>query len=355
MQSSLKENCSYISVEHSTWIKGVLMFLIVLGHNMIFTTSLESWGVMSYLYTFHVQGFFLLPFLYGAKPLSRQRVLQNFLRLYWPYFVLALLLSLGMGIANHFEKLTFWNFFKLFLLCDTDSIRTMCGISVLWFLPTMATTLLLRDLFYGAGKAIRIVLLLLSVLAWAAFVCSSLPCLASYGAAAAYLPLGSFAALLYLALGVVFRWLAARVRNVSSAKVLFVCVLLFVGGSYLYFSNVAPLANRETPCFRSLQMAMPLVATMLLYKGANSFCRSGKGFLSGIGRESMVIYLVSPFIGYAAYFAAARVGAVRWEIGILMQGVIVLLAYWVAKSLVVGRLKAFLLPRSLSDFKSVFN
>lgn len=68
--------------EESTAIKGLLMLLIMLGHNWMLTHNPET-GVRllwkDWVYCFHVYCFFILPWFYGYK-LNSGRVYNAF----WP-------------------------------------------------------------------------------------------------------------------------------------------------------------------------------------------------------------------------------------------------------------------------------
>ena len=54
---------SLLTRDESTGTKGLLIFLVVLGHNSL---AMEYTGLYSLLYSFHVYCFYILPFLYGA-------------------------------------------------------------------------------------------------------------------------------------------------------------------------------------------------------------------------------------------------------------------------------------------------
>lgn len=105
--SNLHMNCniSYISRDHSIWIKGILTILIVLGHNMVFTIPLQKQGMMSFLYMFHIQGFFILPFLYGINDRSytKERLKNTIIRFFWPYLLLVTLFVIGYNVVTFFS------------------------------------------------------------------------------------------------------------------------------------------------------------------------------------------------------------------------------------------------------------
>lgn len=54
---------SLLTRDESVGVKGLLIFLVVLGHNSL---AMEYTGLYSLLYSFHVYCFYILPFLYGA-------------------------------------------------------------------------------------------------------------------------------------------------------------------------------------------------------------------------------------------------------------------------------------------------
>ena len=51
----------YIDRNQSETIKGILILLIVFGHNHVLCPNTEIGGMMDYLYLFHIAGFFILP------------------------------------------------------------------------------------------------------------------------------------------------------------------------------------------------------------------------------------------------------------------------------------------------------
>lgn len=74
-------NTSLLKRDLSVGWKGILILLIVLGHNSILCKpSIEAdhfyiWR--TWLYTFHVWAFFVLPFLYGCKELNLVDIVKH--------------------------------------------------------------------------------------------------------------------------------------------------------------------------------------------------------------------------------------------------------------------------------------
>lgn len=331
-------------------IKGILIFLIVLGHNMVFTLPLEKWGIMSYLYLFHIRIFFLLPFLYGARPLGMTRFGLYFVRFYWPYLLLAVLLAIGYGVSHAFSQWTWQSWGKLLFICDADSLRSMCGLSMLWFLPAMMSTLMMRDWYYASGCVVKSLLLVCSACCSILFV--FFPHIHEH--ICAWVPFGIPTACAFLLPGVIMRWVWGSVPPHSSWACFSLSLAIYASASYLYFAGVATHPDRETWLFHILQLFMPFVCMILLQKLVEC-AKGGIKIVSLLGKESMKLYLISPFVGYMAFFVCQKSGLVNWWMGIITQLVIVCVSYFIASKILIGRLESLLLPRSPENIKSALH
>ena len=75
----------YIDRDTSSVIKGVLIILIVMGHNKVLCST-DNKGA-DYLYLFHVICFFILPFFYDTKKeITVKRLCDIVVRNWIPYF-----------------------------------------------------------------------------------------------------------------------------------------------------------------------------------------------------------------------------------------------------------------------------
>ena len=115
-----------LSRDESSSIKGILMLLIVLGHDIPFVDWTDSWMVMVWLYLFHIHSFFLLPFLYPIKPLDFYRFWNHIIRYYIKFICFALpLLTINQLEYLFFfivaKKATTLNGLKLRIICITLS------------------------------------------------------------------------------------------------------------------------------------------------------------------------------------------------------------------------------------------
>lgn len=342
---------SLLSREYSTWLKGLLTLLIVLGHDMVFTIPLKEYGVMGFLYIFHIQSFFLLPFLYGVdtKAYTLKRVGDMFVRFYWPYCLFALLMMLCYGVASNFASFTWSQLLRLLIICDATSIKEMCGIQILWFLPCMMSMTLLRELYYRNGMWVRFTLLLISVLY---ITCSTIlrgPALSGVHQLLRYVPFGTGYAMQLFAQGVILRALIYYINK----KKKYVCVLAAstVGFAaccaiYVKYVSVYTITPEIYRIFVSLQNVTPLLFLLMVVSLMNLSATGRKeSVIYRMGSRSLYVYLISPFVGYAAYFVCSALGLVYWWLGLLLCPIIVYVAYKISL-LITGKLEAFMFPRN---------
>lgn len=149
-RNEIKDN---ISFEESNAIKGLLIFLIILGHNRIFSAVASSQCWM-WLYSFHVYSFFLLPFFYPEKGINGDRIRNNAVKLLYVYLIWFIIYSLCYQIMLHIvpslaKSDTIPTAFQYILAMLTGSqslLGNTSGFMVLWFLPVMFSMLLIKGL-----------------------------------------------------------------------------------------------------------------------------------------------------------------------------------------------------------------
>ena len=147
------------------------MFLIILGHNAVFTNTIP--GSFGYLYTFHVQTFFALPFLYGTKKIQfSESFKKNFVRLYWPFIIFCIILSTIWHIAQHFiadpnnilginiGEGKFLYFLNTLFTGNYYLIDYFTGFQYLWFLPVMFSMNVIREAIEGNKNLTYLVLII---------------------------------------------------------------------------------------------------------------------------------------------------------------------------------------------------
>lgn len=344
---------SYIGRKESCAVKGVLIFLIVLGHNILFTKYVEPIQGMGYLYCFHIQAFFLLPFLYGSEPLTKKRAANYFIRLYWPFLLLSGLLSIGFYNFHQHNSFNILNIFHTWLTGDVNLIHKYCGLQLLWFLPAMFAMSILKDLYYYSTPAFRIILLILSVAANVIYLSAIVdpkyyPLSAKIGS---IIPLGILPGISYLIFGVITRSIIARIK-VNSRYENVVLSLSFLICSILYFMNV--LFWQKDLILVALKIIMPILFIILLQ--LNSKYLSDYRLWKNLGNRTFLIYLIHPFIGYILY------GIVIWRhypvslvSAAIAQLIMLTTSYYLSISISqTRRLKNIIQPRSMEDLLSAF-
>ena len=335
------------------------MFLIVLGHNMFFSYSTEQFQGMGLLYTFHIQSFFLLPFLYPLKSLTKERLLNHFCRYYVPFFEMLIVLTL-LKIA--YSGKTSGTIFE-WLSCALFSgpyLQNFTGNQFLWFLPAMFLTICLKELFVRCHKTGKILLTITGVVICALSL-FRIPdhtpdFIQKIWNNADYLKY----AFLYLIFGFFLRklFLEYFTRQKSSRCIIRLLYLFFFLGVLCYFLNyfylVLPRYHYHAENFfeNVLRLIMPLLFLSILYIHRE---RIGTlSILQKIGNGSLVLYLIHPFIGYSCWWFYQRwnfPGEIFWYI-IPVQLLMLYIPWIIYRGLEqFPMLKKHLLPRTFSDLK----
>lgn len=124
-----------IDREESTCIKGLLMILIILGHNYMISNYSCHNMIFFWLYCFHVHMFFILPLYYKnkSKPIH-ELIKKNVLKLYIPYIWFYCFFFV---IYTHFYdiKLDLIVFLKGLVPISIHNISNAVGVKYLWFIP----------------------------------------------------------------------------------------------------------------------------------------------------------------------------------------------------------------------------
>lgn len=355
-------NKSLLSKEYSTWIKGLLTLFIILGHDMVFTIPLNEYGVMSFFYLFHIQGFFILPFLYGtdARPYTVGRVKDIFVRFYWPYFLLVTVMLFGGALCSRSLMITLEGFAGIYLFGDSVSIKQLCGVQILWFLPSMLTMVLLKELYYRTNRLVRFLLFVLSVLSMASFVYASTSYCASSSVSVVmrHLPLGIGYAIRMLAMGVVLRtWMEVVEKSKGYKTALIVSACGFIVCSLLYVKDVAFLIGKSdlNVMYAILQNITPVLFMVMIVSMLNILQPDmSNSLVMKLGGKSLYVYLISPFIGYVLYYACRYFNGMYWWIGLLLWPIITYVAYMGSSCLIKGKWEKYLFPRNWETLEQLF-
>lgn len=316
---------------------------------MVFTYATKTMGLMSYLYLFHIQCFFILPFLYGVNSdksiLERSFILVK--RFYWPYFILVLLLGTIYGLLSHTSSFNIIGIGKALLFGGTH-IKPACGVSILWFLPSMMCTMLLREIYYRSGHVVKASLLSMSVLYNVVIVVNAIDgSMQQIMNVFKWMPLGSDYAIGILYMGVITRWLYIKVNDANRIMVFLSCGLILLAVTIGYFGWIVPdtINQAAHPLFIIMSRFSPIVFLVIISIGCG-YIRNDyvNGVLRKIGHKSLYIYLISPFVGYLIAFIYIRLNMVTWYVGLIVWPIIVLISYYLS-GFIRGKVEAFMFPR----------
>lgn len=165
----------YLSKDESTAIKGLLIFIIILGHNAILTNCIEC--IQPYLYLFHVKIFFILPFFYQTRTIPfKDCIEKNFIRSYYPFLLFFVLLSIlyyfmsstivdPHKIANGLNDIqnnTLLYYINTVITGNSYLIDHFTGYQFLWFLPVIFALMIVKN-YVQDKKALKTVFIIVGL------------------------------------------------------------------------------------------------------------------------------------------------------------------------------------------------
>jgi fucose 4-O-acetylase-like acetyltransferase len=324
-------------------LKGILILLVIVDHNdfsrSIFPGFLLGFG-------FHVVGFLTIPFLKPAPVLDKAMGAYLF-RLYWPFAVMATLMTVAVGLLGHVPASQQFERWLLMLYSGNSALlKQTTGMALLWFLPSFVALVTLRSAIEHAGKPLKAVAIGLLCVAHL-FIGTVAPLIRDF------LPLGLLPALYVIPLAYLGVWAQRTLfARLSPALALLLAVALFVPVKYLqidaYLYNevgFAEVADFRAPGALLLNDLESVLGVLMLFQ----VCRFQFGaFLQACGRYSMQIYLFHAFIAAGIYKLVARfapdIGSIpQFALSVAATAVLtLLLARWLAERRLAQR---FLFPR----------
>ena len=289
-----------ISREESCSLKGVLILLIILGHNIAFVKLTDAWMVMVWLYTFHIHAFFLLPWLYPQQALSLPRLRDLFLRFFLPFLLTGLAVALAKHRLAFFTAGIWLQLPKAFFHGGSGHLQKLLGLQFLWFLPAMFFASCIREAYAAAKPLFRQALLILGALAAFRWL---LP-FPVYDSLFGYI----FSGLAYLYWGLLLRECIRR--GFGSPPF---CVMVLIAASTVFFLHyrlcIRPFFRFGyplTPLHRTITIFMQAAFFLLLFQGRHHLAQVPS--LVFVGRHSFPIYLVHPWFSYLSFYFCQRLG-----------------------------------------------
>ncbi|MES2046927.1 MAG: hypothetical protein V4447_00890 [Pseudomonadota bacterium] len=136
-------------------LKGVLIILVIFDHNEY---AHKIYPLFLAGFSFHVIGFLSLPFLRPAEPLGKKILEKMAFSYYYPFFWIvcgmALLNSLISQSQSTLDSSVF-NFLLALYSGNSQVLKHVTQMSLLWFLPSFFSLMLIRGALASSGKAIQ--------------------------------------------------------------------------------------------------------------------------------------------------------------------------------------------------------
>ena len=278
-------------------MRGILILFVIMDHNDIIRdiSSVNAWFMTM---TFHVSGFFLLPFINKTPTFNFNYIRDRFVRYIFPFFIAAAVYSmLYAGIVKSHQD--FFEFISAYLVAASiatiPAIKYSTGFIVLWFLPALFSTALVISLTNSGRPKLRWIVIFLSLLTHA-----------TLGGVPTWLkvnfPWGIPLAFYMMPLGVASRYLIGwrPIKNAPRTTA-FIATIIFIS-SWSCLTSIG--IQIELPTLKLPTLADPLrfllsdavIISSFVLLFVISPTASRIVALASLGRYSLVVYLVHPLV-----------------------------------------------------------
>lgn len=331
-----------ISRKESNAIKGLLIILVVFGHNSILCSSWDGCVIIDrlfywrWLYTFHVYCFFILPFVYNQLPYRKGNLDKYALRLLYPY----IWSCLGCLLINLFVLDTpfngWLNLLKTMFWGSEKLLEENIGLIFPWFLPAMFSLLLLKDVYYSVGLFWKSVLWGIGLMLWVVVLVSDV----KFSTLGTYVPLALVPAFRLLPVCLVALWLVKHINN-NSMVIRSVIIVIFGVLTLLYW---LVLTNDIHSGRMAFYFVMPVSVFLIIYLFRDYLAKSH--LLIALGKMSIQIYLYHVILFNALLLIVKRFHCPPSFIdGIVLFFITLIVSYGLARLITHVRwIKCFLYP-----------
>lgn len=345
-----------INRDESGAIKGLLIFLIVLGHNALFTNSIK--GSFEYLYTFHVQSFFVLPFLYGVSKKSsfKESFKKNFARLYYPFLLFFIVLSFVFHITGSsnidMNKLVEINDNKILYYVNTlltgnfYLIDYFSGFQYLWFLPVMFSMCIIKETI-GKNKLTNILVLIIGLISYIVFFVFMYKKPYDGNINFILMLFSPFAVLQGCGAYFLGKLCISLINNRFYNIITRTCALLFLCLSIVYIVVVSQ-GTIDEEFLWALRFIMPILFIGTLYCIRKHLAKFQ--LFQELGNNSFPIYIIHPPLCAVSYLFCSKYLGVNFFYAVIVQIAILLISYYASVFLnKITPLRKKTLPRRMED------
>lgn len=284
--------------------KGILICLIVMGHNYIFSHHYPL--LFSYLYGFHVVSFLLLPYLFLKADIPLRALGEKLFRILVPhvfFLFIAGAIFVILNIVIGSQPFLPWvrDVGEALLLERETPFRQTLGAGFLWFLPALAAQTLLLFIYQNATTCVK---WLVAGLALLIHLCMGLVDSASVYQLPYSLSLVSYIFVIGLLIHVIH-------TSVSwSSRLSFALICIWLLASYIAIENrfFHPLAGDfykspvsiMQPFTLLMQDGLIVLSFFALLRLAYSI---PVALLASLGKHSLQIFLLHPFVWQLLWLA----------------------------------------------------
>jgi fucose 4-O-acetylase-like acetyltransferase len=273
-------------------LKGILMCLIILGHNKIFTSIT---GLFTYLYSFHVVCFFILSVLLNDTKVEINKIIIKFYEYFYPYtvfFIILLLINIFWtysgfkGVDYSLGDLAF-----SYISGEISALRPITGFVYIWFMPAIFCCFCLVAVYNSLGckgKALYCVLLIIL-----SFAIDILPVESKK-----LFPFALPVVIFILPISLFIKHYALKISDWRYCWVVVLFVVVLLSKNYYYGGINIPSGNLPLSSIGSyLEYLVFITSVFLLLHFFAKKLRNIKP-LAFIGTYSLEIYLIHNLINY---------------------------------------------------------
>jgi peptidoglycan/LPS O-acetylase OafA/YrhL len=293
--------------------RGLLIILILLGHNKIFYNN--YYHAYEQLYNFHVECFLILPFIRTNTPdgdghMLLSKILEDIRRLYVPLCCFIFLYSLIFYLKNPNGETTtpfaaLFRTIQAIIMCNTHLSKVATGFELFWFVPAFIILRLINNILELSNSIGRMLLIIISAALH----------LASYSMFSPYLDSipWSLPIVAYLTFPCLGAKMLAKTINIPGYENVFqivFCVLfILILNISFYFRMSINLSDFKIYDYRSILELLCVDLVMISASFSISYISDhvNLAILNNIGRMSFQIYLIHGMLGYAIVSICAHV------------------------------------------------